>query len=757
MSAKDGKNGVPETEDMLRFIGESDTPVSKRELARAFGIKGDDRIPFKAMLRELEGQGLILKLPGQEYTLPGGLPAVSIIEVTGTDIDGDLFARPVDWNAELQGEVPRILVAPDPKGHPSLAQGDRVLARLNRTGKNEYEAKTIRRLDTPRGRIMGVVAMQKRGAVLRPADKRAKVDFDIDPGDLNGAKDGDMALGEIKPAHGRAGKKIRIIEVIGHRTDRKAISLISMHEMGIRPEFPDKVLRATNSMKVPPLGKREDLRGVPLVTIDGADARDFDDAVFAEKTDDGFHLIVAIADVAYYVRPESALDSEAYRRGNSTYFPDRVVPMLPVALSNDLCSLRPAEPRACMAVHMYIDYDGRLTGHKFVRGLMRSQARLTYEQVQAAMDGTPDDTTDPLLDGVIRPLYAAFAVLDRARMARGALALDLPERKIDIDENNMMTGVSTRTRLDSHKLIEEFMVLANVAAATALEKRKAPCIYRVHDSPALEKLDAAREFISAFGLSLPKGQVIRPAQLNQVLLKAAGHPQSHLISEVVLRSQSQAVYAPDNIGHYGLALARYAHFTSPIRRYADLVVHRSLIRALGLGEGGLDEGEEARLEEICGHVSATERTSMEAERNAVDRFTAAYLSEKIGAEFAGRIRGVTRFGLFVELEETGADGFVPMRSLPDDYYIHDEERHALIGRRTGRVYRMGAQLTVRLREADPLTGSTILQVVGDRGADIPGMEITARKSGKKNSGKKRGKPSGHGGKKYGRGKGGKKR
>ena len=489
------------------------------------------------------------------------------------------------------------------------------------------------------------------------------------------------------------------------------------------------------------------MRPIALITIDGEDAKDFDDAVFAEKDKDGFHLIVAIADVSYYVRPGSELDKEAYKRGNSTYFPDRVVPMLPEALSNDLCSLRPKEDRACMAVHLWIDTKGNLKKHKFVRGLMRSAARLTYDQVQAARDGITDDSTDTLMKDVINPLYEAYAVLAAARDTRGALDLDLPERKILIDDNGRMTGVAVRQRYDSHKLIEEFMILANVAAAEALENKKAPCVYRVHDRPSADKLDGAREFIEAFGLSLPKGQVTRPAQLNMILKKAADTPSPHLINEVILRTQSQAVYDPENIGHFGLALRRYAHFTSPIRRYADLLIHRSLIRAYGLGPGGIDEGEIAALEEKAGHISQTERTSMEAERASVDRFAAAWLSERIGAEFHGRINGVTRFGLFITLDESGADGLVPIRTLPQDFYVHNEHQHALIGRRTGRLYRLGAPVTVRLIEADGLTGSTVFELVGNEGADIPGLRLSTMKKGRRRperrgERKKQGKPRG---------------
>jgi ribonuclease R len=709
--------------DILEFIKTSPSPVTKREIARAFGVKGGEkRITLKRSLRELENEGIIVKHAGGAFGIPDGLPGVTMIEAVDIDVDGDLYARAPDWNEETQGKPPRIVIMPDKKGHPALKPGDRVLARLTRISKHEYEAHVIRRLDAEQNRVMGLLKQYKSGAVVIPTDKKARYEFNVDVKDLNGAVDGDLVQAEIAPSRGTQNKKVRVTKILGRRDDPKAISLISLSEFGMRETFPEKVVTETENMKVPPIDGREDLRRIPLVTIDGSDARDFDDAVHAEKIEGGFHLIVAIADVAYYVRPYSELDKEGQRRGNSTYFPDRVVPMLPEALSNDLCSLRPREDRACLAVHMYIDESGELQRHKFVRALMRSEARLTYEQVQAAHAGITDDTTGMLLEPVIKPLYEAFKILDEARKKRGALELDLPEQQVIIDAKGNMTGIRQRVRLDAHKLIEEFMILANVAAAQALEQKQAPCVYRVHDRPSAEKLDSVREFVESFGLSLPPGQITKPAQINQLLLKAAEMPYSHLISTVILRTQAQAHYHPENIGHFGLALKKYAHFTSPIRRYADLLVHRSLIRAYGLGPGGLDEGEEARLEEICENISATERTSMEAERNSIDRFTAAFLSDRIGAQFNGRITGVTRFGLFVELSESGADGIVPMRSLPSDFYIHDEKAHALIGRQSGRIFRLGAQVNVRLMEADGLTGSTVLMLEGhEDGADIPGM------------------------------------
>ena len=714
-------------------------------MARAFDVSGDDRIELKNLLRDLEQDGVLIKHPGQEYSVPQGLPTIAVIEITQLDSEGELFARPSEWDPDLQRPPPRIHVtAPDGKP-PALAVGDRALCRLKRLSHNLYDAVPVRKLDSPQGHVMGVVQRTRQGYVLSPANKKMKYDFDIPQADLNGVTEGDIAVAEVQPSRGLRNKKVRILERVGRHDDPKAISLIALHEAGIRPEFPRDVIAETDGLAVPDLKGREDLRDIALVTIDGADARDFDDAVFAEVDDKGgFHLVVAIADVSHYVRPDSALNREAYRRGNSTYFPDRVVPMLPEALSNDLCSLRPKENRACLAVHMHIDENGALLRFKFVRGIMRSAARLTYEQVQAARDGLQDDVTGPLMNRVINPLYQAYEILWKAREKRGALDLDLPERKIVVDENNRMTGVRLRERLDAHKLIEEFMILANVAAAEALEKRNAPCVYRVHEKPDAAKLDSARDFLESFDLHLPKGHAVRPAEINHILHQAASLPYSHLISQVILRSQSQARYDPDNLGHFGLALKRYAHFTSPIRRYADLLVHRSLIKAYGLGPGGLDDGEAVRLEEMSQHISETERQSMEAERNAVDRFTATWLSERIGARFAGRISGVTRFGLFVELTESGADGLIPIRSLPDDYYIHDEKQRALIGRSHGRVYRMGASVEVTLAEADGLTGSTILQLVGDESAEIPGFTIkrslpVSRKANRHNDNDKRNK------------------
>ncbi len=727
----------PHIDEIYKYIAESDSPQSKREIVKAFDIKGDDRKTLKQYLRQLEEDGKIVKGEKQSYSVPGALPSVSMIRITKIDSDGDLFAEPLDWDAAVQGQPPRIELL----SNAPLKVGDRALVKLKKYNDKLYEASLIRRIDKQRATVMGQIAKTAKGYLLQPIDKKAKYDFDVGQNDLNGATVGDLVVAEIASSRSLKRRSAKVTKVLGNRDDVNAISLIAIHEAGLHDSFLDSVTKAAQGLKVPPLAKREDVRDIPLVTIDGADARDFDDAVFAEKTNDGgFHLIVAIADVAHYVRPNSVLDVEAYKRGNSTYFPDRVVPMLPEALSNDMCSINPHVDRACMGFHIWIDAHGEMAKYKVFRGLMRSHARLVYEQVQAAKDGMTDDVTAPLMKEVIEPLYDAYDILDKARQKRGALDLDLPERQILINDKGKMTGVKKRSRLDAHKLIEEFMILANVAAAKALEAKQAPCVYRVHDKPSSEKLDSAREFLDAFGLSLAKGGIAKPAQINHLLQKASKLEYSQLISQVILRTQSQAIYHPENIGHFGLALRRYAHFTSPIRRYADLLVHRSLIRAYGLGEGGLSDEETVTLTEKADQISQTERNSSSAERSAVDRFTAAWMSERIGAEFTGVINGVTRFGLFVTLDENGADGLIPMRSLPDDYYIHDEKQHALVGRKHKRIYRLGAPVTIRLKEADGLTGSSVFEMANSDSADIPGIKFKKVKTyggDKKGSGKKK--------------------
>jgi len=711
---------------IIEFLKNAGNGMTKRELARAFGLKDHEKIPLKKMLKEMVSAGTIDQSPQKTFTLPLGesetdTPSVATLQVIEVTLDGDVFAGPEDAETTLPD---RILVEPGYHEHNAPGEGDRILAQIKVRKNGEVTAKVLRKLAVTRDRmVLGRAVKSGPRWVLEPVNRKEREDYQLNvPKEMQDQLEhGALVEAIADEAKSLKRPQAKLHAIIGHDDDPKAISLIALHEQGLRVTFPQAAVDETQDMTVPPLGDREDLRKIPLVTIDGEDARDFDDAVFAEQDGDDWHLIVAIADVAHYVRTGSALDKEAFKRGNSTYFPDRVLPMLPEKLSNDMCSLRPKEDRACIAVHMTVDKQGQIKKYKFVRGLMKSIARLTYEQVQNAIDGQTDSTTDVLVDGVIKPLYAAYKILDAARIRRGALDLDLKERKVVVDAKGNMTGVMLRPRYDSHKLIEEFMILANVAAAMALEAKSAPCMYRIHDVPSAQKVDSARAFLQGFGINLAKGQVVKPELFNNILRNVKDKEYAPLVSQIVLRSQSQAVYSPDNIGHFGLALTKYAHFTSPIRRYADLIVHRSLIRAWNLGEGGIEPADINRLHETGEHISQTERSSMEAERASVDRFTAAFLSTRMGEVFEGRISGVTRFGLFVSLTETGADGLVPIRSLPQDYYVHSEEQHALIGRKTGRLFRLCAPVRVMVVEADRLTGSSVFELVGaEQGAEVPG-------------------------------------
>ncbi|MDR3529473.1 MAG: ribonuclease R [Rhodopila sp.] len=638
------------------------------------------------------------------------MPETAVVQVTGTDTDGDALARPVAWERS-DGPPPLILMHPEPHGSPALAPGERVLARLKPMGPGRYQARTLRRLSETPGRILGVFKRGRTESRIVPTDRRSKAEWIVPGGQDGGAEADEIVLAEPIAHHLHLGlKPARVLERLGKMGDARSISLIAIHTHDIPQTFPEPALAEAQRARGVGLGSRTDLRDVKLVTIDGADARDFDDAVFAEPDPDhagGFRLVVAIADVAHYVRPNSALDHAAGIRGNSVYFPDRVVPMLPEALSNGWCSLRPNEDRGCLFVEMRIDRTGRKISHRFGRGLMRSAARLTYEEVQAAHDAH-DDLGLPLLH-----LYAAFRALLAARLERGALDLDLAERKVVLDDQGHVTSVAPRPRLDSHRLIEEFMVLANVAAAEELDRLHQPCMYRIHAPPSDEKLDSLRGFLATLGISLPPGNQVHPRDFDRVLRRFAGTPEAPLINEVMLRSQSQAAYSPDNIGHFGLALPRYAHFTSPIRRYADLLVHRALIKGLRLGRDGIPDDQAAAFPEIGDRITETERRAQQAERDAIDRYLAAFMAEKVGSRFAARISGVTRFGLFVTVTETGASGIVPFATLPDDYWHYDEREQTLTGRRTQKVYRLAQEVEVLLSEANPVTGGMVFHVLED--------------------------------------------
>jgi ribonuclease R len=721
------KPHFPSKDDIVAFIGRQPGKVGTREIARAFGLKNADRATLKRMLRELADAGVV-ESRHKKLHRPGTLPNVVMADVTARDRDGELIAVPTEWDEEAHGSAPKIHIRTMRKSRPGEVPGvgDRTLLRVEKSDAEgehaAYAGRVIKILDRAKQRTLGIFrAMPNGGGRLSPIDKKQLGrELMIPAGATGDAEDGDLcAVESAPPRRGLGLATARVVERLGSVKSEKAVSLIAINAHGIPHVFPPAVLKEADAARPPAANGREDWRKIPFITIDPADAKDHDDAVHAESDTDpgnkgGYVVSVAIADVAGYVRPGSALDHEARVRGNSVYFPDRVVPMLPERISNDLCSLRPAEDRAALTVRMVVGPDGRKRSHTFHRVLIRSAAKLSYQQAQRAIDGWPDDVSGPMLGTALEPLYAAYRAVKRARDERAPLDLDIPERKIVLTAHNTVDRVMTPERLDSHRLIEEFMILANVAAAETLEKGRVPLIYRVHDEPDLERVNALREFLKTLDISLPKAGALHAEQFNHILQRVKGHEAEKLVNEVVLRTQAQAEYTAENYGHFGLNLRRYAHFTSPIRRYADLIVHRGLIRAGKLGDGGLPETEDLRsLGEISAAISATERRAMKAERETFDRLLAHFLADRVGATFQGRISGVTRAGLFVKLDDTGADGFIPARTIGNEYFRYQEDRHAMIGDSSGETYRLGDTVTVKLIEVAPVAGALRFELLSE--------------------------------------------
>jgi ribonuclease R len=738
---------LPSKEELLAFIGQQPGKVGTREIARAYGLKNADRALLKRLLREMADEGMI---EGRHKNIghPGTLPDVVVADITTRDGDGELIAVPAEWDEAERGAPPKIRIHVPRKTKPREIPGVGDHALLKVEAEREahdgvaYRGRVLKILDRARHRTIGVYrALPSGGGRLIPIDKKsAGRELNIAQGATMDAQDGDLISAEVARS-GRYGlPSARVVEKLGSLKSERAVSMIAIAAHGIPSVFSKDVLAEADAARPATVANREDWRDVPLVTIDPADAKDHDDAVFARADDSadnrgGFIIDVAIADVAHYVLPGSKLDREALLRGNSCYFPDRVVPMLPERISNDLCSLKPHEDRAALAVRMVIGADGRKKSHRFHRILMRSAAKLHYAQAQAAIDGQPDDTTRPLLEEVLKPLYAAYAALKIARAERDPLDLELPERKILLKDDGMVDRVIVPERLDAHRLIEEFMILANVAAAETLERMRTPLIYRTHDEPTPEKIEGLREFLQSLEMGLPKGGTLHTAQFNRILERVRESDNRDLVNQVVLRSQSQAEYSADNYGHFGLNLRKYAHFTSPIRRYADLIVHRALIRALSFGDGALPGSvDTAQLVEVAAQISATERRAMAAERETVDRLIAYFLADRVGATFEGHIAGVTRAGLFVKLDGTGADGFIPARTIGDEYFRYDEAHHSLQGERSGMTYRLGDRATVKLVEAAPVAGALRFEILSDGRIEKghrPGRVRTRRDGGRK--------------------------
>jgi len=735
------KSGLPSREEILTFFARNPGKAGKRELARAFGVKGNDRIGLKQLLRTMTDEGLLDKRR-KALNRSEDLPAVSVLQVYGRDEDGELLAIPKRWDRDAKGPPPIVVLSGRSSGKRQGAEAglsDQVLARVDRLSDHplaSYGGRVIKVLQKSVGMTLGIVEKAAHGFRLVPVDrKQHEMILDLDggaevaPGDLVSVEP------DERRAHGMP--RARLIERIGSMNDEKAISLIAILRHGIPNRFSPATVQAATNLKPIDLSRRTDWRAIPLITIDPFDAKDHDDAVQAEadRSPDnpgGWIVRVAIADVAAYVRPGTAFDKDALERGNSVYFPDRVVPMLPERISNDLCSLREDEDRPALAVEMIFNKNGQKIRHKFYRIAMRSHAKLSYEAAQAAIDGNPDGKSAALVEPVLKPLWAAYACLMGERKGRSPLDLDLPERKIVLTSEGKVDHIHTPPRLDAHKLIEEFMIQANVAAAETLEAHKSPVVYRVHDTPSLEKLEALQTFLSSLDLSFPKQGNVRAQNFNFVLDKVRDTEHEEAVNEIVLRSQSQAEYNPANIGHFGLNLRRYAHFTSPIRRYADLLVHRGLISALDLGKDGLAPDAHHRFAVIAQDISATERRAMVAERETKDRLIAGWLADRIGATFQARISGITKSGLFVRLTETGADGFIPISTLGDEYFVYDEKRHSLVGETTGATYQIGHPAEVRLIEALPFAGALRFKMVS--GPSVVAKPKT-RKPGRKGSGR----------------------
>ncbi len=697
--------GLPSRDQILQFIAGSDQPAGKREIARAFGLKGNEKIRLKALLKDMADEGLIDLGPGRAFHKMGGVPKVTVLRIV--DIDGDqVIAVPEHWVAEGH-PPPRLRVMERGRRQSALGVGDRILARTEEAGRG-WVAHPLKKLARGEELVLGVVHKEGDRLWLRPVDKKERHDLPIS--DVGEADVGDLVLAE------KAGRPPRITakvtERLGDPFAPRSFSLIAIHKYGIPDVFPEAALEDANRSAGQPLGEgREDLRHLPIVAIDPADARDHDDAIWATPDEDsanegGWKAIVAIADVSFYVRPGTTLDREARRRGNSVYFPDRVVPMLPEILSAEVCSLGEGADRAAMACHLTIDKAGAVTAFRFSRAVVRIAAVIAYEDAQAAIDGT---VHHPLTDDALKSLWGCWQALAKARAKREPLELDLPEQRVMLDEMGRIASVAPRERLDAHRLVEDFMIAANVAAARALEQKQAPVMYRIHEAPSREKLVALKDYLATFDLALALGQVVRPKTFNKILDAITDRPERPEIMSQVLRTQMQAVYSPNNVGHFGLALGSYAHFTSPIRRYADLLVHRALVGAYGLKpaveETRLASDDAQRMADIGERISQAERRAMEAERETIDRYVAAYLSTKVGELVETRITGVQRFGFFATVEGLGGDGLVPVSTLGAERFHHDEGTHSLVGEESGHRFTLGQRMTLRLVEANVASGA----------------------------------------------------
>ncbi|MFA7602994.1 MAG: VacB/RNase II family 3'-5' exoribonuclease [Novosphingobium sp.] len=733
--------GLPSRQQILDFLAQSPEPAGKREIARAFGLKGQEKIQLKALLKDMAEEGLI---DGKRtaFHRMGGVPRVTVLRVVDTE-DGEAIAIPDTWQPDDATPPPRLRLVEKGR-NPALRKGDRVLARTEEVGSG-WRAYPMKKLPASAEQMLGVVEIDGAGkGWLAPIDKRVRNAVPI--ADLGGAEAGRLVLAEPAGRSPRAG--VKVTEVLGDPLAPRAFSLIAIHKYGIPHVFSEDVLTEAEDAAKQPLSedRREDLRHLPIVAIDPSDARDHDDAIWAEPDGQGgFRAVVAIADVSFYVRPGGVLDREARKRGNSVYFPDRVVPMLPEVLSADVCSLRAGEDRAAMACHLTIAADGKVANWRFTRAIVRIAEVIAYEDAQARIDSGEAGEN-------LQNLWAAWRALEKARQGRDPLELELPERRVMLDEQGRITEIRQRERLDAHRVVEDFMIAANVAAAKALESRVAPIVYRLHEPPSREKLVALKDYLSTFDRKLALGQVITPSLFNRLLKDVADEAEKALIMEAVLRSQTQAYYGPRNVGHFGLALGSYAHYTSPIRRYADLLIHRALVDAFALEQpapktklpaaSGLSDRDRADLVRVSEAISAAERRAMEAERETIDRYVAAWLAARVGEVFDTRVTGVQKFGLFATIIGLGGDGLVPVSTLGAERFGYDEKAQVLEGEQSGTRYAIGDRLRLRLAEANPLTGALKFEPEDSAGMAIEprGRQLPLKRKGAHLAGR-RGRPA----------------
>ncbi len=701
---------IPDEDTLLDYVNSCPAPPSFREIEKAFKITQNQRASLRRLLRDMADRGL-LSGNRRAITAPDTLPEVSVLELITFDDNGDGMARLAGSDNINQPQI-RVILSRRAGRAPTI--GQQILARLARVGPALYEARIIRVLDRQQKRVFGLLAATGKGFRLQPAERGKRDSLGVQASDVDTVSAGDLVEAELLPSRGYIGKTVRILKNFGNASSPGAFSALALAEFGIRHNFPDAAIKESEALNIPKAKGRRDLRDHPLVTIDGADARDFDDAVFAEPTGDGnWRLLIAIADVSHYVQPDSALDLEARKRGNSVYLPDRVVPMLPEAISNDLCSLRPNEDRAAMVAEIHIDEKGKRLSYQIGRALIRSHARLTYDQVQAVFDGTMDEVDCDVPHGILHSLFGAWRALDEDRKTREPLALNLKERRVVMDDSNNAVAISQCSQTESQRLIEDFMIAANVSAADILIKNRQPCVFRVHDTPDPKKAATLSKLAETLGSSFTAGQVLRPHHFNKILALADGTPNALTVNDAVLRSQAKAIYSIENIGHFGLSLRNYAHFTSPIRRYADLLVHRALVDTASplkkSQKDGLNDMQLDQIAEICSHVSETESTAAAAERRTIDRFAAALFETKVGIVVEGVIASITGFGAFVRLEDGAADGLMPLRALPDDFYDYDEPAQTLEGRHNGWQFNVGTQLRVKVTEVTPISGGILVE------------------------------------------------